>query len=117
MVTITSPSQVVSAVRAASALMLNADLVAQLFNQFGDARSTAFSRQFIKDNAQVLLDCNSTQKWYMRYATATTNATDVLFLAVTNKNKVSKGKINPSTRSLSDNEQIEEIETAENVLA
>lgn len=113
MVTITGSSKVVSAVSSAVPIFLDAATVALLFTQFGDARSTDFSRAFIKDNAQVLLDCNSTQKWYMRYSTTETAPSDVLFLAITHKNKVSKGRIKPATRDISDESLIEEVETAD----
>jgi hypothetical protein len=111
MVTITKSSKVVSALLAATPFVLNADTYAQLFYSSGDARATDFSRQFIKSNAQVLLDCDSTQKWYMRYTTADTPTSEVLFLAITPKNKISKGKIKTVTsRGLGDNDQEDNIE-------
>ncbi|MCC7224145.1 MAG: hypothetical protein IT273_10505 [Chitinophagales bacterium] len=114
MLVITSPAKVAQSLRNATALNVDAQKT-QLFNQFGDARSTEFSRQFIKDNAQVLLSCNSTSKWYMRYDTAETADNAILFLAVTHKNKVSKGSIG-SSRSTDDEPIIEEVGAVEEVI-
>jgi len=113
MLVITSPAKVAQSLRNATALNVDAQKT-QLFNQF-DARSTEFSRQFIKDNAQVLLSCNSTSKWYMRYDTAETADNAILFLAVTHKNKVSKGSIG-SSRSTDDEPIIEEVGAVEEVI-
>lgn len=117
MLVITSSSKVATAVSAATPIALNESTIAQLFYASGDARATEFSREFIKTNAQVLLNCNNTQKWYMRYTTNDMPTTDVCFLAITHKNKVSKGRIKTTTRSIdhyNDNiEEIDAVDTAE----
>ncbi len=90
MITVTSPAKVIAALRTATPLLLTNELTAKIFDPIGQLFRTQFVRDFVRTNAQVVLSCKGTNKYYLRYCRDKKD-NYVLFITLTTKGSLSTG--------------------------
>lgn len=93
MTTVNKPSHLPAAIKAATPFGLSMIVAEKVFDALGQVRRNPFVRDLVQKNAQVLLNCNGSKKYYMRYHCDGDAETAVLFISVTDKGRLSAGSI------------------------